>query len=250
MPLIAFALMEFHVAPRLFVTLSGYSSVIFGTLQLILAAWVLWMGARHQQPSPLKKNYRSKSTWQGLCRLAHSIYSPIFTESSAGLNSKLQYQLVIMTFIFVAHISAYGTLYCSVLHFFRLGIVIIFAFTRDQQTDFKALRRDPNGAGFGLVRMPFCETVASERVSIHRLCLLWTNLLLMAVGFQVVDACMLADALRLYLGNKPPLEHMPAYKATVYRMEATMAGRPLECNVSHISQASLQLHDVHFVLGI
>jgi hypothetical protein len=48
--------------------------------------------------------------------------------------------------------------------------------------------------------------------------------LLLAALAKVVDACMLAEALRRYLSDETPLQHLPTYKATVYRMEATMAG--------------------------
>jgi hypothetical protein len=80
------------------------------------------------------------------------INSSFFSESSAGLNSKLQYQLVMVMFVFAAHISAFGAFYYIVMLVFRVGSLTIFAVTRDKQVDFKALRRDPNGAGLGLVR--------------------------------------------------------------------------------------------------
>jgi hypothetical protein len=228
--------MEYHVAPRILLELSGYSSVFFGTLQLLLTAWILWMGAQQRQSSVVREASSSISSFQRLRGLPRATYDSLFVESAAGLNSKLQYQLMLMMVIFAAHICAYGTLYYVVLLIVRVGVLAIFAFTRDQEVNFKALRRDPNGAGFGLVRPrsalltgrsqnECCAAFISTNLPVQLPFLpISAQLTLLWVVLQLVDACMLAEALRRHLSDKPPLQQIPTYKATVYRMEATMAG--------------------------
>eukprot|EP00873_Tetraselmis_striata_P016100 jgi/Tetstr1/436364/TSEL_025197.t1 len=189
LPLVALSAMEFHWGPRLLLEVSGCASIIFGLAQPCLAAWMLWIGHRHQPQDGSVPRQGGGSIWHRVRRLPSAIVSALFYESAASLNIKLMYLLVLIMFIFSIHIGVFGPANYAVVLALRAGILVVFLLSRDQPSSFRELRHDPQGAGFGLV----------------------------------VDACHLQQALHGFLRDAARPQALPTYKATVYRMEATMA---------------------------
>eukprot|EP00873_Tetraselmis_striata_P027902 jgi/Tetstr1/448166/TSEL_035457.t1 len=189
LPLVAFSAMEFHWGPRPLLEVSGCASIIFALAQLCLAAWMLWIGHQHQPQDDSIPRQGGGSIWHRLWTLPSTAVSALFYESAASLNIKLMYLLVLIMFIFSTLIGVLGPANYTLVLTLRAGILAMFLLSRDQPTSFQELRQDPQGAGFGLV----------------------------------VDACHLQQALHSFLQGSARPQALPTYKATVYRMEATMA---------------------------
>eukprot|EP00873_Tetraselmis_striata_P012898 jgi/Tetstr1/433162/TSEL_002349.t1 len=189
LPLVAFSAMEFHWGPRPLLEVSGCASIIFALAQLCLAAWMLWIGHQHQPQDDSIPRQGGGSIWHRLWTLPSTAVSALFYESAASLNIKLMYLLVLIMFIFSTLIGVLGPANYTLVLTLHAGILAMFLLSRDQPTSFQELRQDPQGVGFGLV----------------------------------VDACHLQQALHSFLQGSARPQALPTYKATVYRMEATMA---------------------------
>jgi hypothetical protein len=195
-PIMGVQAMEFYWASRAVVETVGCSCFIVGVLQLCACVWVLQKGTNDIDDNTFPKDDATtprprSASLRRVLSLPKMVYKAFLHDSvSLHFTHIFMLTLLIHSFSF-PEMSAYGTPTTITIILLRALGAAIFVLARDTPADFSDLKRDPNGAGFGLV----------------------------------VDACLLQEALRRYLENTSPIEHLPTYKATVYRMEACMAGR-------------------------
>jgi hypothetical protein len=188
-PYIAVQAMEHHKAPRGMVEGFGITSITFSVLQMCLCVWVLMKG---QPPCAVDEPHSVEprpSVAQRVLSLPATIYTA-FLKDSVSLHHKRMFMIVLFIYASACSGASYGTTYAVTVSLLRFVFAAIFVLCSDTVASFSDLKRDPNGAGFGLL----------------------------------VDACMLQQALQRYLDCSTPLHSLPTYKATVYRMEAAMAG--------------------------
>eukprot|EP00873_Tetraselmis_striata_P037528 jgi/Tetstr1/457792/TSEL_044337.t1 len=198
-PFFALFTMEFYLAPRLLVEVSGYSSVIFVGPEVALSLWFLWAGRQNRRAGnavapggPVTDAPRAsagKGLRQRVWAACRAVYDAILLESASGLNCSLQYMIGLILLVWSIPTVSYGAGFYAFLTAVTAGLLSWFMLTRDRPVRFEDLARDPRGVGCGLV----------------------------------VDACLLADAVQHHLEGAAPIGHLRTYKATVYRMEATLA---------------------------
>lgn len=188
-PLLVAHTMELYEAPRLLVEVFGCSSIVVACLQSAVCVWVLH-GRGHGGTSKPTSRPSWLQSARALLRLPQTAFCAYVNESSS-LHTKRQFLLAVMAYVFASQSTTYGAAHYVIILALRGMSAAFFLLARDTPASFHDLRRDRMGPGFGLV----------------------------------VDVCMLREALERHLGNDPPHdERLPMYKATVYRMEAAMAG--------------------------
>jgi len=166
----------------------GCSGAAFIAIQGALCVFALSGGAAGGgSPRPVTPWAAAAGWAASLARLPFRVYRAYMYES-ASMHNKRMFLLALITLTYGASNTTYGAAYYAFLTVMRAVWALVFLLAADRPCSFADLKCDPHGAGFGLV----------------------------------VDACMLREALRRHLAGYPPLEHLPMYKATVFRMEAAM----------------------------
>lgn len=195
--LYAFMAMEYHVAPAAVVEASGAIGILLLLHTSGLALWILpkqqlWLSLKRKKITPCSslgviQSPGRASFWTSIGRALRSL---IYIRLE-GVYQRKHYLMILIGVAFSGVVVGSGPGYFAAMMGVRATLLGLFLFSRDETDDFASLSRDQYGPGYGLV----------------------------------VDACLLEEALRRHLeGRKPSMERLPTYKATLYRMDNTLAG--------------------------